>query len=135
MVVKVEWNQNFAMVTTWNLKHFIEFVLVITCLAGQFGINCPSAFLKILKLSESNVGNFKIFKNHEGDLSQKAFQRNMWLLVNHTKPTNVLYHNLGNYKSGSGQFQNSRQLQNNTAKSAMLITINRVIIILQYSLN
>ena len=84
---------------------------------------------------ESNVGNFKILKNHDGDLSQKAFQPNMWLLVNHTKPTKVLYHNLGNYKSGSGQFQNSQQLQNNTAKSAMLITINRVIIILQYSLN
>ena len=29
----------------------------------------PSAFLKILKLSEWNEGNFKIFKNQEGDLS------------------------------------------------------------------
>ena len=25
------------------------FVLEIACLEGQFGINCPSAFLKILK--------------------------------------------------------------------------------------
>ena len=28
---------------------FTCFVLVITYLVGQFGINCPSAFLKILK--------------------------------------------------------------------------------------
>ena len=47
------------------------------CLGGgQFGINCPSAFLKI-------------FKNHEGDLSQKSPQPNMSLLANHTKPTNT----------------------------------------------
>ena len=26
-----------------------QFVLVITCLEGQLGINCPSAFLKTLK--------------------------------------------------------------------------------------
>ena len=41
-------------------------VLVIICLGGQFGINCPSAFLKVLKLSEFawklvslTVGNYK----------------------------------------------------------------------------
>ena len=49
--------------------NFDELVLNITCLGGQFGINCPSAFLKILKLAEWNEGNFKIFKNHGGDLS------------------------------------------------------------------
>ena len=26
-----------------------QFVLIIKCLGRQFGINCPSAFLKILK--------------------------------------------------------------------------------------
>ena len=31
------------------------------------------------------------FKNHEGDLSQKWPEPNMWLLVNHTKPTNTLH--------------------------------------------
>ena len=35
-------------------------------------------------------GNFKFFKNHEGDLSQKSPEP-MWLLVNHTKATNTLY--------------------------------------------
>ena len=30
---------------------------------------------------------FKIFKIHESDLSPKSFETNMWLLVNHTKPT------------------------------------------------
>ena len=40
---------------------------VITCLGGQFVINCPSAFLKFLKYK--NEGNFKFFKNLEGDLS------------------------------------------------------------------
>ena len=38
--------------------------------------------------------NFKIFKNHEGDLSSTVKdlfpEPNMWLLVNHTKPTNTV---------------------------------------------
>ena len=50
----------------------------------------------------------------------------MWLLVNHTKPTNTLYSNqniliAGNYKSAS------RQLQNNSVIGVMLITINPMI--------
>ena len=36
-------------------------------------------------------GNFKTLKNREGDLFQKLPKPNMWLLVNHTKPTNTLY--------------------------------------------
>ena len=35
--------------------------------------------------------NFKIFKNHEGDLFQKPPKPNMWLLVNHMKPKNTLH--------------------------------------------
>ena len=66
-------------------------VLVITCLGGRLGINFPSSFLKILKLSEKNESNFKLSKNHEGDLSKKLHEPNMWLLVNHTKPTNTFY--------------------------------------------
>ena len=38
-------------------------------------------------------GNFKIFKNHEGDLFLKLPEPNMWLLFNHNKPTNTLYWN------------------------------------------
>ena len=52
----------------------------------------------------------------------------MWLLVNHTKPTNNLYGNLitvSNYKSASGELHNRRQLQNNFVNGAILITINR----------
>ena len=52
-------------------------VLVITCLGGQFGINCPSTFLKILKLPELKEGNFKNFENHTGDLYQKLPQPSM----------------------------------------------------------
>ena len=37
-----------------------QLVLVITCLGGQFGIKCPSAFWKLPKWNE---GNFKISKN------------------------------------------------------------------------
>ena len=33
-----------------RLQSIMPLVLVITCLEGQSGINCPSAFLKILKL-------------------------------------------------------------------------------------
>ena len=39
----------------------------------------------------------------------------MWLLVNHTKPTKILY------------WQNSGQLQNNTVNGTVSISINRVI--------
>ena len=63
-------------------------VLVTTCFGGRLGINLPSSFLKILRLSESN---FKISKNHKGNLSKKLHEPNMWLLVNHTKPTNTFY--------------------------------------------
>ena len=34
----------------------VKLVLVITCLWGKFGINCPSAFLKILK--KSSISKF-----------------------------------------------------------------------------
>ena len=52
-----------------------------------------------------------------GDLSQKLSEPNMWLLGNHTKPTNTLYWNRyllaeDNYKLASGQLQNSEQLLN-----------------------
>ena len=45
-----------------------------------------------------------------------------WLITSNQQ---TLY--IGNYKSASGLLQNSRQLQNNTVKDAMSITINRVI--------
>ena len=35
-----------------NLLAKSQLVLVITCLGGQFGINCPSVFLNILILPE-----------------------------------------------------------------------------------
>ena len=47
---------------------------VITCLGGRFGISCPSAFMKILKLLELNKGNFKIFENHEGFVPDRPNQ-------------------------------------------------------------
>ena len=98
----------------------------MTCLGEQFGITCPSAFLKILKLVEQNKGNLKIFQNHKSDLSPKLPGPKMWVLVNRTKPINTLYLNwylltAGNYKSVS------RQLQNNTVNSAMSKTTNCVI--------
>ena len=53
--------------------------------------------------SIDNEGNFNIFRNHEGDLSQKSPNPNMWLLVNHSKASNTFYCNnffltVGNYK-------------------------------------
>ena len=49
----------------------------------------------------------------------------MWLLVNLTKRTNTLY--LNQYLLTTGNLQISkRQLQNNSIKSAMLVTFNRV---------
>ena len=43
------------------------------------------------KFLERVLENFKSFKIHEGDLSQKSLEPTMWLLVNHTKPANTLY--------------------------------------------
>ena len=60
------------------LESFCWMELVITCLGGRFRISCPSAFLKI-------------FKNHDGGLSKKSLEQNMWLLVDQTKPINTLY--------------------------------------------
>ena len=87
-------------------------VIIITCLGGWFGIHCPSAFLKIFTWVT--------------DLSPKWSEPNMWLMINHTKPTSTLYWNLylltaGNYKPASGQ------LQNNSVNGAVLITISSVI--------
>ena len=65
-------------------------VLVITSLEGWFGLNFSSAFLKISKLPEWNKGNFKIFRNHKGDLSPKSPEPSMWLLVNQSKPTKTV---------------------------------------------
>ena len=48
-------------------------LLGIPCFGGQFGINYPSAFLKM-------------FKNQERDLSW-----DMGLLVNHTKAAHKMY--------------------------------------------
>ena len=72
-------------------------------------LQCIFEKFEFLKLW--NEGNFKISKNHEGDISQKSPEPNMWLLDNHTK-------------SASGQ------LQNNCVNVAMLILIKSVIIIL-----
>ena len=51
----------------------------------------PECIFKSSEISEEC--DFKIFKYHEGDLSEKLLEPNMWLLVNHTKPMNTLYWN------------------------------------------
>ena len=92
-------------------------------MGGRFEINCPSAFLKILKFPEWNEGNFKIYKYREGDLSQKIANQ----IAYQTNKHFVLKITAGNLKSASGQLQNSWQLQNSSVNGAILITINRVI--------
>ena len=53
-----------------------------------------------------------------------------WLITTNKQAlcneTNIFL-TVGNYKSASEQLQNSRQLENNTVKAAMLIKINHVI--------
>ena len=124
-------------------------------------VNCPCAFLKIWHcLSKTRtISNFskimrviypKNYPNQTCDywmyvlimsrmrLRTKwlwvrvPLQSLMWLLVNHTKPTNTLYWNwyllrAGNYKSSSWQLENSRKLQNNTINSTISKTTNHVI--------
>ena len=71
-------------------------------------MNYPSAFFENSEMAWVKQGQLQNF--------QKLPEPNMWLLANHIKPTNTLYWNwylliLGNYKSVSGQLENSRQLQ------------------------
>ena len=77
----------FYLVTESYLKPGGVLVLVITYLGGQFGINYPSVFLKVLKLAKWNKGNFKVFKNHEGHLFQKSPDQTFryWLIRSNQK--------------------------------------------------
>ena len=61
------------------MKFFL--VLPVACSGGRFEINCPSVSLKILELPEWTEDNFNILKNHEGDLSQKSPDPNIWYLL------------------------------------------------------
>ena len=65
--------------------------------------------------------NFKIFKNHEGNLSQKSPEPNMWFTgqSHHTNKHFVLKLKYFN----SGQLQISGQLQNNSVNGEILITL------------
>ena len=47
---------------TLNFMENIKLVLAIKCLGGKFGINCASAFLKILKLPRAISKLWKIAK-------------------------------------------------------------------------
>ena len=53
-------------------------------------LNCIFENFEIVPVK---LGQFINFKNHEGDLSQKLPEPNMWLLVKHTKPIKTLYWN------------------------------------------
>ena len=88
---------------------FIWLVLAITCLRGQFGMDCPSAFLKILK-------NHKVIylQNHPNQTC------NYWIITPNQQTLCIGITRLQ-------ELQDSGQLQNNSVNSAMLITIKRVI--------
>ena len=106
--------------TTNTMKQFIKWQ------------KCPACTLRFVwkaiwdKLPEYIFENFEIAQvirglllNQKGDLSQKLPEPNLWLLVNHSQPTNIETKILlkpGNYNSMSGQ------LWNNSANRAMLIT-------------
>ena len=51
----------------------------------------PECIFENFEIIRLNEGNFKIFKYHKDDLSQKDPEPNMWLLINHIKPTNSFY--------------------------------------------
>ena len=79
-----QWNANYPSYLSirliWNLKTNIGCPIISTsnhmfdmAIRDKF----PSALLKILKLPEYNEDNFKVFKNHEGDLFQKLPEPNM----------------------------------------------------------
>ena len=86
----------------------------------------PKCIFENYEIALVNRRQFQSFKNYTSYLSQRFLEPNMWLLVNHKKPTNTLYWNqylltADNSKSASGQ------LQSNSVSSGMIITINPVI--------
>ena len=84
----------------------------------QFGISCPSVFLKILKILQKSRGLFIPKITSTKHVINWLITRNQQTL---RIETNIFFTG-GNYKSMSGQ------LQNNFVKCAMTITINRVLI-------
>ena len=64
----------------------------------------PECIFENFEIARVKQGQFPVFQNHEGDLSQKSPETNMLLLVNHAKPTKILYRNwyllrAGNYET------------------------------------
>ena len=50
----------------------------------------PEQIFENFAIAQVKQGQFEIFKNYKGGLSQKFSKPNIRLLVNHTKPTNIL---------------------------------------------
>ena len=134
-----QWKQGESLLSRykWNpWKLFYRYTLfncfldVVTRFYNKIDLHCViytsnnmfgrAIWDKLLECIFETFWNCKIFKNHEGALSQKLLKPNMWLLVNHTKPTNTV---LKLISLDSPQLQNSGQLQNNTVSDIMLITI------------
>ena len=57
----------------------------------------------VLVINSFYSGNFKTFKIHKSDLSQKSPKPSMWLLVNHTKTKNEFVLKLISFNSGQLQ--------------------------------
>ena len=83
----------------------------------------PKCIFENFEIAWVKWGQFQNFQKSWGWLLPELPEPNMWLLVNHTKPTVTA----SNYKSASKQLEYSGQLQNNTVNNAMLKTTNRVI--------
>ena len=56
-------NQNYNLANSaCQFLFCYVYALVTTCFGGRFGINCPSAFLNILKMPRQNEGISKFSK-------------------------------------------------------------------------
>ena len=65
--------------------NFIESLTEITKVTQKYQLS-----IKLILVTASfQWGHFKIFKNQKIDLSIKSPERNMWLLINHTKSANT----------------------------------------------
>ena len=53
--------------------------------------NLPKCIFENFEINRVKRGQFQIFQKSRGGLSQKSPETNMWLKVNHTKPTNTIY--------------------------------------------
>ena len=102
--------------------HYVRFELLITCLAGQFGIDCLSANFEIARVKQVQFQNLQ--KSRAWFIPKIAWSKHMVTGQSYQANKHFV---LKLISFNIGWLQNSGQLQNNSVNGAILIITNHVI--------